>query len=260
MGNRARKQQAAPGDLGEATGPVALSSERRSGFGPFDPPARVRVLRLRSSNGQPLVEVGCGNLIDRLTVGEHFRVVIDGHPTLTTSAVCRLERRGDDAIEVETANSVYLLEREGAEAEARRAVVETTHRLNELVLRARLGPAGLSGRIAAGPRTSLRDQDSTRSVSLASAPRPGAGLFHAGVRIRVTRIRGGDLFDDEVGDLGSALLLDDLAMGEPARFSLSSGPTVVTSPVRGLEKLAVRAVQLVTRNSTYRFDLIQPSD
>jgi hypothetical protein len=209
-----------------------------------------------------LVEVGRGTLIDRLSVGEHFRVVVDGDPTLTTSAVYRLERRGDEAIEVETANSVYLLEREGTDvrAEARRGVAETMRRLNQLVLRARLGVAGLSGRIAAGRRTPLRDQDFTRSVSLASAPRPGAGLFHSGVTIRVTRIRGGNLLDDEVGDLGSALLLDDLAMGEPARFSLSSGSTVVTSPVHGLEKLGVRAVQLVTRNSTYRFELIRPSD
>jgi pyridoxal/pyridoxine/pyridoxamine kinase len=76
----------------------------------------------------------------------------------------------------------------------------------------------------------------------------------------MTLFTGTGLLGDEVGDLGSAVLLDDLAMGEPARFSLSSGSTVVTSPVRGLEKLGVRAVQLVTRNSTYRFELIQSSD
>jgi hypothetical protein len=206
------------------------------------------------------VEVGRGTLIDRLAVGEHFRVVIDGQPTLTTSSICRIERRGDEAIEVETANSVYLLERGGARTKARQGVAETICRLKYLVLRAHVGVAGLSKRTAAGQGTSPLDEDSTRSVSLVSSPRPGAGLFHAGVTIRVMRIRGGGLLGDDVGDLGSAMLLDDLAMGEPARFSLSSGPTVVTSPVRGLEKLGVRAVQLVTRNSTYRFELIQAGD
>jgi hypothetical protein len=80
------------------------------------------------------------------------------------------------------------------------------------------------------------------------------------VEVRVTRIRGANLLDDEVGDLGCALLLDDLAMGEPARFSFSSGSTVVTSPVCGLEKLGAGAVQLVTRNSTYRFELVPADD
>jgi hypothetical protein len=208
------------------------------------------------------MEVGHGILIDQLAVGEHFRVVIDGRPTLITSAVQRLEHRVDQAIEVETANSVYLLERECSDTEGgrRRGVTRTMRRLNKLVLRARIGATGLSGRISAGEESPLEDQDPTRSVSLASAPRPGAGLFHSGVMIRVTRIRGRDHLCNEARDLGSALLLDDLTMGEPARFSLQSGPTVLTSPLRGLERIGTRAVQLVTRNSTYRFELIPPSD
>jgi hypothetical protein len=220
----------------------------------------VRVVRARSEDGEPRVEVSCGTLIDRLVVGEHFRVAIDGQPTLTTSPICRLEHRGDQAIEVQTANSVYLVEREGAEAEPAQRAAETMRRLGHLVLRARVRAAALSGRIAAGERTSLPDQDSTRSVSLASAPDPGAGPFHSGVAIRVTRIRGGDRLGCETGELGTALLLDDLTMGEPARFSLSSGSTMVTSPVCGLETLGLRAVQLVTRNSTYRFELIRTDD
>jgi hypothetical protein len=201
-------------------------------------------------------------LIDRLAVGEHLRVVVDGRPTLSTSAVHRLERRGDEAIEVETANSVYLLECEGAptEAEVRRGGPENRRHLSQLLLRARLGLAGLAGRVTASQQAPLGDQDCTRSVSLASAPKPGAGLFCSGARVRVTRIRAGEFQGDERGDLGSALLLDDLAVGESARFSLDSGPTVATSPVRGLEKLGARAVQLVTRNSTYRFDLMRPGD
>ena len=258
----ARQPQLAPGDPGEATASVALASERRGDRAFFDPPVRVRVLRVRSSNGQPLAQVGRGTLIDRLAVGEHLRVVVDGSPTLATSAVHRLERRGDEAFEVETANRVYLLEREPAvtEAEVRRGVSENMRPLNQLLLRVRIGVAGLAGRITANQRMPLGDQDFTRSVSLASAPKPGAGLFPSGVRVRVTRIRAGDFQGDEKGDLGSALLLDDLAVGESARFSLDSGPTVATSPVCGLEKLGARAVQLVTRNSTYRFDLIRPSE
>jgi hypothetical protein len=208
------------------------------------------------------MEVGRGILIDQLAVGEHFRVVIDGRPTLTTSAVQRLQHRGDRTIEVETANSVYHLERECNDGEEgwRRGVTSTMRRLNKLVLRAHIGATELSGQIAEGEEPPLEGQGPTRSVALASAPRPGTGLFHSGVRIRVTRIRGGDRLCDEARDLGSALLLDDLTMGEPTRFSLQSGPTVLTSPVRGLEKIGTRAVQLVTRNSTYRFELIPPSD
>ena len=257
-----RNPNATPGNLAEATGTVAHPSEQGSDSGPFQPPVRVRVSRLRSRKAQPLTEVGLGILIDQLAVGEHFRVVIDGRPTLTTTAVRRLEHRGDQVIEVETANSVYHLELECTDGEERwgRGVNCTVHRLNRLVLRARIGATEPSGRIAAAPEAQRDEQDPTRFVSLASAPRPGAGLFHSGVSIRVTRIRGADHLLSEARDLGSALLLDDLTMGEAARFSLQSGPTVVTSPVRGLERIGTRAVQLVTRNSTYRFELIPPSD
>lgn len=65
----ARQPQLAPGDPGEANGSVALPSKRYLDRGPFDPPVRVRVLRVRSSNGQPLAQVGRGTLIDRLAVG-----------------------------------------------------------------------------------------------------------------------------------------------------------------------------------------------
>jgi hypothetical protein len=234
----------------------------RAESGPFDPPTRVRVLRLQSSCDQPLAEIGRGTLIDRLAVGEHFRVAVDGQPTLTTTAVRRLEHHGDKVVEIETINSVYRLERECADTEAncRKGITGTVRRLSQLVLRARLRAAGHSSRDD-GKRSSARDEpDHTQSVSLASAPSPGAGPFHSGVAIRVTRIRGGDRLGSERGDLGSALLLDDLAMGEPARFSLESGATIVTSPVRGVERIGARAVQLVTRNSTYRFELIAPSD
>lgn len=258
----ANNPNAVPSDLAEVTGTVAHLSDPGSESGPFNPPVRVRVTRLRSGNAELLTEIGLGILIDRLAVGEHFRVVIDGRPTLTTSAVQRLEHRGDRAVEVETANSVYHLERERAdeEEEWKRGVTCTMQRLNKLVRRARIGSTGSSGRVDAEENPAPGDQAPTRSVSLASAPRPGAGIFHSGVTIRVTRIRGADRLVDETRDLGSALLLDDLTMGEPARFSLQSGPTVVTSPVRGLEKIGALAVQLVTRNSTYRFELVSPND
>ncbi len=258
----ASNPNAAAGDLAEVTGTIAHLSDPGSESGPFNPPVRVRVTRLRSGSTELLTEIGPGILIDRLAVGEHFRVVIDGRPTLTTSAVQRLEHSDDRAVEVETANSVYHLELEcaGGEEEWRKGVTCTVQRLNKLVLRARIGSTRPSGGVSPEEESAPGDQQPTRSVSLASAPRPGAGIFHSGVTIRVTRIRGADHLSDDRRDLGSALLLDDLTMGEPARFSLQSGPTVVTSPVRGLEKLGARAVQLVTRNSTYRFELISPSD
>lgn len=252
----AGRPPASGGLAGEATGSVALPSERRSEGASFSPPVRVR--RLRSSSGQPLVEIGRGILIDHIVVGEHLRVVIDKGPTLTTSTVQRLESGGREAVEVETANSVYLLERECGFGEAKAAggVTDTLRRLNKLLLRTRLGVAGLAGTVVGLTGPPLGDRDSTQTVALASAPKPGPGLFHSGVTIGVTRIRGGDRIGDELRDLGTALLLDDLAVGEPARFSLLSGSTIVTSPVRGLEKLGAGAVQVVTRNSTYRFDLV----
>lgn len=214
---------------------------------------------MRSRGADAPAELGSGILIDQLAVGRHFRVVIDGRPTLTTSAIQRLQSRADGSIEIETANSVYVLKCEAAcaDGEAGRSIADTTRRLNLLVLRGRFDMAALPGAAAAGEFAPHGMHDSTRSVSLASAPKPGAGPFHSGVAIRVTRIRGGDRLGCEVGDLGTAVLLDDLTMGEAARFSLSEGPTMATSPVRGLEKLGGRSVQLVTRNSIYRFELIE---
>jgi hypothetical protein len=215
------------------------------------------VLRVQSRGTDAPVELGHGMLIDQLAVGRHFRVVIDGQPTLSTSAVQRLQSRADGSIEIETANSVYLLESEapGAGVEAEKSIADTTRRLNRLVLRGRFTTAALPGAAAVGECPACGMHDSTRSVSLAAAPKPGAGPFHSGVAIRVTRIRARDRPGGEVGDLGSGVLLDDLTMGEPARFSLSQGPTIATSPVRGLETLSGRSVQLVTRNSIYRFEL-----
>ena len=52
------------------------------------------------------------------------------------------------------------------------------------------------------------------------------------------------------------MLLQDVAVGSPVRFALDEGASVATSPVRGIERLGPRAVQVVTRNTTYRFDLV----
>ena len=111
---------------------------------------------------------------------------------------------------------------------------DTQHRLRELLERKRRGETRATG-----------------SVAVPTAPQPGAGTFCSGAAIRVTQVRG----SSGHGDLGVGCLLDDVSVGAPVRFSLEEGPAVVTSPVRSLQRLGARSIQVGTGNSVYRFDL-----
>lgn len=88
---------------------------------------------------------------------------------------------------------------------------------------------------------------------VAPPPRQG-GAFGAGARIRVTRVRTQGS-EGGASSLGPGSLIEAVGVGQPVRFQPENGsPALVTSPVRGMERIGPGVVQVVTGNSVYRLE------
>ena len=94
---------------------------------------------------------------------------------------------------------------------------------------------------------SLLDEEARRPDPHGLAGPPGA---------RIRRLRTKDHLGSRIGDVGRGRLLDDLAVGRPARLAVDTGPALVTSPLRQIAQLSPRCIQLHTANSVYQLELI----
>jgi len=182
-----------------------------------------------------------GTLVDRLEVGKRFRVATHSDAMLASSCVVGLAALDALNLRVTTENHVYRVERlPSASVGHTLSVDATTARLAALRLHSahfRHQPEGRG----------------TGFVAVQGKSKPGVGQWRSGARVQITRLRAAG---DKTGDLGRGLLMDDLEVGASARFAIDDGASLVTSPVRSLQCLAAGAVQVVTGNSTYRFDLL----
>lgn len=216
------------------------STELRPSFH-LEPPVRVEIVRTDAYGQEEAL--GTGTLVDCLEEGARVRISVGG-ATLRTSELQEVVPIDAHTVEIRTSSRSYRLSKP-LDGERPQLMEATRQRLNHL--RARARKAGFH-RTATG---------FTASGNVATPPKPGAGTFCSGARVRVTRIRGGDGISEQNGSLGVARLLDDLQIGQSARFALDDGPTIATSAVRGLERLGPSSLQFATGNSTYRFDLLQ---
>jgi hypothetical protein len=105
------------------------------------------------------------------------------------------------------------------------------------------------------PAPAHGDGGVTREVPAETPPAAPRGPLDAGCRVRIVCVRTRDRLSGRVGDLGRGQLLAALAMGKPMRFAIAAGATQVTTPVRGLCRLAPNAFQVTTANSVYRVEL-----
>lgn len=99
-----------------------------------------------------------------------------------------------------------------------------------------------------------------------SSTRPGASLmgpranetstFGAETMVRVTRVRSQGVLSDRPGTMGQGRLVVALCVGQALRVQLDQedSPALVTSPVRGMERIGPGVVQVVTQNSVYRLE------
>ncbi len=204
------------------------------------PPVRVEVVRCDDLQPETL---GSGTLMDQLELGARIQISLGGK-VLRTSPLSAVTPIDENTVEIQTANRSYRLVR--ATGANRQLMEATRKRLDELRARSRR-PGG-----RARMETGL-----TSTGQVATPAKRSAGSFCSGADVRVTRIRGADALLEANGILGRGKLLDDVAIGACARFSLEDGSTIATSPVRSMERLGTMAVQISTGNSTYRLDLVQ---
>jgi hypothetical protein len=200
---------------------------------------RIRLIATRLPRSDRLGEVGCGVLIGRLAIGGPLRVAIDRAPAFVTSPVRGLQRLGQHSVQVVTTNSVYSLEREKSPrpAEAALEELEIEHE-------------------ATGARVPEND-DSTSFVPLSQLAPLGSGLFPAGSRMRISRLKTKDPGSERLGELGVGRVLDRLEVGQMVRLSIEGGPTFATSPVRAIHRIGEHLVEIETANSTYRIQHLE---
>lgn len=205
----------------------------------LQPPVKVEIIRTDDDGEEE--SLGTGTLIDCLEEGARVRMSVAGS-TLRTSPLQEIVLIDARTVEIRTANRTYRLSKpvDGGRPELMEATRQRLDHLRARAHRARRTGTGFTG-----------------SGNVATPPKPGAGTFCSGSRVRVTRIRGADGISEQNGSLGVARLLDDLQIGASARFALDDGATIATSPVRSLERLGPSSLQFATGNSTYRFDLLQ---
>lgn len=96
-------------------------------------------------------------------------------------------------------------------------------------------------------------------VASSSPPSSDPSPIEPGVRIRLQLLRTRET-TRRVEDLGVGRLLAPLQVGKPAEASLERGDVLVTSPLRGVFRLGPAAVQVVTRNSIYRIERLDPAE
>lgn len=90
--------------------------------------------------------------------------------------------------------------------------------------------------------------------------RPGrAASFCDRTRVRITLVATRLPRGDRLGEVGCGVLIDRLAIGAPLRIAVDGAPVLVTSPVRGLQRLGHDSVQVATSNSVYRLERASPS-
>ena len=204
----------------------------------FAPPVSVRVQRIE---GEHREDLGVGTLVDLLEAGKSFRLSTGSGGLVATSALRGVAVVAPDVVEARTENSVYRLQKVQTDVVPSRKNAEAvTQRL--AMIRKRRAQLGATSHGATG------------TVAVATPPKLGAGPFASGMRVRVTKIRAADPMTDTKGPLGDATLLDDLEVGAPARFALDGEGAVVTSDIRSMERLGPNAVQVATRNTSYRFE------
>jgi hypothetical protein len=203
---------------------------------------RIRLVATRLPRSDRLGEVGCGVLIGRLAIGGPLRVAIDRAPVFVTSPVRGLQRLGQHSVQVVTTNSVYNLERESSPRPA-----ETP--LDELAVEHEA--------TGAPEASALENDDSTSFVPLSRLAPLGSGLFPAGSRMRISRLKTHDPGSERLGELGVGRVLDRLEVGQTVRLSIEGGPTFATSPVRAIHRIGDRLVEIETANSTYRIQHLE---
>ena len=175
--------------------------------------------------------VGIGRLVDRLEVGERFRIQLSDADAIEPSAVSELRRIDPRTLEVRTAHARYELRRiDGAPPRAAASFV----------------PQPADADDTTGRRLELTGQ-----IQLDVAPTARPGVFEEGaaVEVRKPATAGGP------GEIG--VLLGDLDPGEPLRISMPHGVISTSAIDRVVEKEAGRVV-VFTSNSTYLLILAEP--
>ena len=92
----------------EATGYVAVLSQPKNADDPFAPGTRVRIARTRRGEREDL---GLGHMLDAVELGQPVRCSTDDGAVFVTTAVCAVLAARPGAIDFETANTTYHLER-----------------------------------------------------------------------------------------------------------------------------------------------------
>ncbi len=199
---------------------------------------RIRLVATRLPRADLLGEVGCGVLIGRLAIGGPMRIAIDRAPAFVTSPVRGLQRLGQHSVQVVTTNSVYSLERENSP---------------------RPDKAVLDELAATGPpeAPAPENDDSTSFVPLSQLAPLESGLFPAGSRMRISRLKTHDPGSERLGELGVGRVLDRLEVGQTVRLSIEGGPTFATSPVRAIHRIGEHLIEIETANSTYRIQHLE---
>jgi hypothetical protein len=226
--------EAGPGTAPPGTDPL---EQTRKGEGAlasgavvvFEPPLDVRVERVSESGDSR--DVGRGQLLDPLVVGQIFRVSTEGGFALVTTPVTELRARGREAVEARTGHATYRLTRVAASDPS--AQPPTSE------------PQPFPASVPPDPGAS-----GTRSVALESAPEPGSGGFGVGMRVRVSRI---DAMTGGLVPLGRGRLLESVRVGASLRFALDGDAAMVTSAVRRIEPVG-DALSVETGNTTYRVE------
>ncbi len=224
-------------DAGETRSGVHPPPAPGGAGSPFEPPLWVRVAKVDASGTSR--SLGVGSLLDHLVVGEPFRVSTRGGYALVTTPVAALRVHGEDLVQARTAHATYELHRVDAPPDDAHA------------------PSDVDSDFVTDVRPAMRSDDhveATGTVALASAPTPGAGPFCAGALVQAIRL--GDRGDaDEYRSLGTGHLLDPVEVGGALRFALVDGASMVTSPVRTLERVAPGILRVSTANTVYQLEL-----
>ncbi len=269
-----QERQTRPSRSFEATGPLeGLTGSTHSGIVPPAPAGQapvwemgawVRVQQLPAScdaescdaesgdaHAAAPKDIGIGRLLERLMPGARLRVGFGAAASqvMLSTPVLEVEALGPKVVRVATDNHAYQLSRLNGE---RPRPKDALGRLADL--RARTRPVATA--------RAKGDDDATGLVDSAAAPRPAAaaGAFAAGARVRVTKVSSRERDLESRRELGLGHLLDALEIGSCARFSVDEGPTVATSPIRGVQRLGARALLVVTANTSYRFERVDSAE
>lgn len=210
-------------------------SEPTETAAPWPRGTTVSLSRL-AGRGQAMAQaLGIGELVDPVEVGCGLRVRLSSGRALAVSVVVRVEVVDDGTLRLETANHRYELRRVVGVPSA--AGLPSVH-----------DPTGRS--VSAGSA----DPERTTVVTFAPETEARPGVFEEGARVSATRIS-----DGESRELGTSVLLGDLAPGEPLRMSTPEG-VIGTSPVTKIARVEDGAVEVSTSNSAYRLALVGETD